>query len=135
VQAAYDAGEGVTALTAVGMQLMHCDYDLAAKEMNDTFYAVAYAETEDGVIFGKPAGMSAAQYVQAAFDTYEDEALRTMLADMLEYGAAAQVLFGYRTDAPADAGSPLNKRPVPRRPHLRLPCTRRCMRTRCVTAA
>ena len=78
--------------------------DIAAKEMNDETWAVPVAQMKDGsYVCGKAARMSPAQYMSLAFDTYEDDALRTMLVDMLNYGAAAQTYFGYDEEMPANA--------------------------------
>jgi len=104
IQAAYDAGKSILAdRMSDGSYRIVWD-DVAAKEMNDLIYIMPVAALNDGsAVFGKVSSISPAQYVQSAFDTYQDEALRTMLVDMLNYGAAAQMHFGYRTDALANA--------------------------------
>lgn len=103
LRSAIDAGAGVQPDCISSGNAVFWYDDLAAKEMNDAVWAVPYVEGEEEVIFGHASKTSVAQYVQAAFDTYENAALRTMLVDMLLYGAAAQEHFSYRTDAPADA--------------------------------
>ena len=70
-------------------------YDgLAAKEMGDTFYVTIY--NADGVAISEPKTDSVRDYVARAFGSQPDTG-KTMMVDMLGYGAAAQLQFGYNT--------------------------------------
>lgn len=78
--------------------------EIAAKEMNDTIYAVTYVKTGGRYIYSRPLSYSVVQYANAVLNgNYSDE-FKTMAVDMLNYGAEAQIYFGYRTDALANAG-------------------------------
>ena len=110
--AAYEGGEGIEAYAKGNDDtlMFSCD-TLAAKEMNDTVYAVLYAELADGsTVFGTPSDISVARYAPLALESYkgdtpeETDAFRRLMVDMLNYGAAAQNEFNYRTDALANAG-------------------------------
>ena len=71
-------------------------YDgLAAKEMGDTFYVTIY--NADGVAISNAKEDSVRAYVERAYDS-QSAAGKTMMVDMLNYGAAAQVHFGYGTE-------------------------------------
>ena len=110
--AAYEGGEGSEAYAKGNDGTLMFSYDtLAAKEMNDTVYAVLYVELADGsTVFGTPSDISVARYVPLALESYkgdtpeETDAFRRLMVDMLNYGAAAQNEFNYRTDALANAG-------------------------------
>ena len=81
-------------------------YDkLAAKELNDKVYATLYAVQDDGkVVFGTPTPISAAEYAISTFGLYANDArLQTLMVDMLNFGAAAQNEFDYRTNALANS--------------------------------
>ena len=68
---------------------------LAAKEMADTFNVTIYNAA--GVAISDAKTDSVRAYVARAFDSQSD-AGKTMLVDMLNYGAAAQLNFGYNTE-------------------------------------
>lgn len=77
-------------------------YDgLAAKEMGDIIKVTVY--NADGVAISKPKTDSARDYMARAFDS-QSETGKTMLVDMLNYGAAAQQKFGYDTKNLANSG-------------------------------
>ena len=71
-------------------------YDgLAAKEMGDTFYVTIY--NADGVAVSNAKEDSVRAYVERAYGSQKATG-KTMMVDMLNYGAAAQVHFKYGTD-------------------------------------
>ena len=71
-------------------------YDgLAAKEMGDTFYVTIY--NADGVAVSNAKEDSVRAYVARAYAS-QKAAGKTMMVDMLNYGAAAQVHFNYGTE-------------------------------------
>ncbi len=82
-------------------------YDkFAAKQMTDYIYSVAYVIADGEYYYSAPVKYSILTY---AYDKLgyigtatESEALKDMLVNLLEYGAAAQKHFGYRTDHLAD---------------------------------
>ena len=106
IERAYAAGEGITRYAVGNDGTLMFNYDkLAAKELNDKVYATLYAVQDDGkVVFGTPTPISAADYAVGAFNQYSDEPLlQTLMVDMLNFGAAAQNEFDYRTDALANS--------------------------------
>ena len=71
-------------------------YDgLAAKEMADTISVTIY--NAQGEALSNQKTDSVRDYAARAFDS-QDAAGKTMLVDMLNYGAAAQLNFGYNTE-------------------------------------
>jgi len=71
-------------------------YDgLAAKEMCDVFYVTIY--NADGVAVSNVKTDSVRDYVMRNVDKSSD-VLKTLMVNMLNYGAAAQVQFDYDTD-------------------------------------
>ncbi len=71
-------------------------YDgLAAKEMADTFYVTIY--NADGQAISNAKTDSVRAYVARVFDSQTAEG-KTMMVDMLNYGAAAQTKFNYNTE-------------------------------------
>ena len=106
IVAAYNAGEGVTSYVVADNGALMFSYDkLAAKELNDKVYATLYAVQDDGkVVFGTPTPISAAEYAISTFGLYANDArLQTLMVDMLNFGAAAQNEFDYRTNALANS--------------------------------
>ena len=82
---------------------------LSPEYMNTTLYAVIYA-TKDGELYRSPVReYSVAAYCYNTLNRYADNAsyavLRTLLVDLLHYGACSQqfVTGGYRTNDLADA--------------------------------
>jgi hypothetical protein len=67
---------------------------IAAKDMGDTLYAQVF--NADGSPAGAKFTRSIREYVNAGWKT-QSETARTMLVDMLNYGAAAQIKFKYNT--------------------------------------
>ena len=103
---AYSVGEGINTYAVNDDGTLMFSYDkLAAKELNDKVYATLYVEQSDGnVVFGEPAPISVADYAISAFNRFADQPLlQTLMVDMLNFGAAAQNEFDYRTDALANS--------------------------------
>ena len=70
-------------------------YDgLAAKEMGDTFYVTIY--NAEGLAVSNAREDSVRAYVERAYAS-QSATGKTMMVDMLNYGAAAQLHFGYGT--------------------------------------
>jgi transposase-like protein len=74
---------------------------IAAKEMGDTRYYVAYVQYADGTYaYSDVLDYSPAVYARNKLSNADtDPRLKALCAAMLSYGAAAQAFFGYRTDA------------------------------------
>ncbi len=71
--------------------------------MNDEVNAVLYATySNDGEVYNSPAKvMSVREYAYTLLERYSSAdyaQLRTLLVDLLNYGAAAQIYVGYQTD-------------------------------------
>ena len=81
------------------------DGDEIVAAYNDKVYATLYAVQDDGkVVFGTPTPISAAEYAISTFGLYANDArLQTLMVDMLNFGAAAQNEFDYRTNALANS--------------------------------
>lgn len=77
--------------------------DIAAKEMNDTIYAVVYVKAGNEYVYSNPLEYSVVKAAKAVLDSgnYNTE-FKTLAVDMLNYGASAQEYFAYRTGALAN---------------------------------
>lgn len=73
---------------------------IAAKEMTDKVTCVVY--NSDGTAISKPFTATVKAYAHALF-TPDNSELNTLMADLLNYGAAAQNAFGYNTGNLANA--------------------------------
>ena len=71
----------------------------AAKEMSSQITATLCGEDENGnVVYGKAIEYSLRQYAQSQITKASTSAeFKTMMVDFLNYGAAAQIYFGYNT--------------------------------------
>ena len=77
--------------------------NVAAKEMGDELRAIVYAD-KDGVTYESNVdAYSVKTYAYNRLEKSKDDVFKTLLVDMLNYGAAAQVYFGYNTSHPANA--------------------------------
>ena len=69
--------------------------------MNDNVTAVLHAKNKNGEYTSPEKIMSVKEYAYTMLDRYSDDEhskLRTLLVDLLNYGAAAQIYAGYQTD-------------------------------------
>ena len=77
--------------------------ELAAKQMVDTVYARAYVNVDGTVYYSDVEKYSIVQY---AYDVFHSETatqgLKTLVTEMLSYGAAAQDYFNYNESRPAN---------------------------------
>ncbi len=77
---------------------------VAAKEIGDTLTA-KLEFVRDGIKYsGTVDTYSLKAYATELLSTSDNESFKTLLVDLLNYGAAAQSYFGYRTDALVNAG-------------------------------
>ncbi len=76
-----------------------------AKEMGDEFTATLYAVRTDGTIYySESVTASVKSFLMAKLNDVNSGAeLKTLAVDMLNYGAAAQLYFGYNVDSLANA--------------------------------
>ena len=76
-----------------------------AMEMGDNFTATLYAVAEDGTVYyGDSESSSIKSYLMEKLaDNASSAELKTLAVDMLNYGAAAQVNFGYDVENPVNA--------------------------------
>ena len=72
---------------------------IPAKEMGDLFYICAYVQLENGTyVYSDVVEYSVEKYAYAMLDYTNDADLQKLLIAMLNYGAEAQLYFGYNTD-------------------------------------
>lgn len=76
--------------------------DIAPDQMNDLVKATFHASKDGKSYVSEPKEYSAAAYCYSMLEKTDDEKLRTLLVDLLNYGAAAQEYTGYKTDEPAN---------------------------------
>ncbi len=86
-----------------GKDYLRFEYrDLAAKNMTDTVYARAYVSSGAKDYYSDLTNYSVLQYAYNKLGrtgtATTDDTLKAFLIDMLEYGAAAQLEFNYKTD-------------------------------------
>ena len=73
---------------------------IAAKNLGDDIYMVVYAELENGeYAYSEVITYSPKQYAMSRLQKSSNEELKALCVAMLNYGAAAQNYFGYKTDA------------------------------------
>jgi hypothetical protein len=78
---------------------------VAAKEMGDERYYCAYAKRADGTYaYSALYSYSPEKYAMGRIQNSSNEELKALCVAMLNYGAAAQEFFGYRTDDLMNAG-------------------------------
>ncbi len=80
-----------------------CYDEIAAKEMNDDLYVVAYVKTGGRYIYSDPLVYSVVKYANTVLNGNYSNEFKTLAVDMLNYGAMAQNYFDYRTDALANS--------------------------------
>ncbi len=69
--------------------------NIAAKEMNSKITLTLWATKDGEKVEGETRTYSVVQYAQNMLEKTQDVKLKTLLADMLNYGAAAQIYFNY----------------------------------------
>ena len=95
--------------TISGTEYLIFDYTgLAAKQMTDVIYVRAYAEAGGKAYYSNVLKYSVLEYAYTMLGKIgnaasSDAKLKTLLENMLTYGASAQTYLNYRTDALANA--------------------------------
>ncbi len=96
----------VSGYTVSGERYVFTFRNIAPDQMNDTIYATLHA-TYNGVEYASETReYSVVEYCYSMLELYsgdEYSELRTLLVDLLNYGAASQVFTDYKTDALANA--------------------------------
>lgn len=88
------------AISADGAQYIFPFYNIAPNQMNDTLTAVLYATYGGEVYASTPRDYSVAEYCYTQLSKYNTDAygkFRTLLVDLLNYGAVSQQFTGYKT--------------------------------------
>ncbi len=99
-----DVYENAKFVEASGSYIVTTD-GIAAKEMGDERYYAAYALLADGTYAYSPLYQySPEKYALSRIEKSENENLKALCVAMLNYGAAAQVFFDYRTDDLMNSG-------------------------------
>ena len=72
---------------------------ISAKKLGDTLYFKVYAKLSDGsYVYSDIAGYHAVAYANTVLGGDYSQDAKALIVAMLNYGAAAQLQFGYRTD-------------------------------------
>lgn len=78
---------------------------VAAKNLGDTIYFKIYAKQPDGsYVYSDVYGYNAVQYANEIFANSSNDKMKALCVAMLNYGAAAQTYFNYKTDSLMNAG-------------------------------
>ncbi|MBQ6430381.1 MAG: Cna B-type domain-containing protein [Oscillospiraceae bacterium] len=77
--------------------------NIAATEMGSELSATLYVVKDGETLASEPLTYSVQRYAQNMLARTDDAALRTLLVDMLNYGALAQEYFSYNTANPVNA--------------------------------
>jgi len=81
-----------------------------AKELGDLIYMRPFVEVNGNFIYGKPLTYSPEMYCEEKItDNDTSTEIQEVCAALLEYGAAAQEVFDYKTDALVNAGWDLSE--------------------------
>ena len=82
-----------------GSEFMVHTNGIPAKKMGDTVYFKIYAKLADGTyIYSDVFGYSAVKYAKDCLSGDYSDSLKSLMVAMLNYGAAAQEYFGYKTN-------------------------------------
>jgi hypothetical protein len=71
---------------------------IAAKNLGDDIYMCGYAKTENGIVYSDVTSYSPKQYALSRLEKSENAEMKALCVAMLNYGAAAQEYFGYKTE-------------------------------------
>jgi hypothetical protein len=71
---------------------------IAAKNLGDDIYMRVYAKTENGIVYSDVTKYSPKQYALSRLKNSQNENMKALCVAILNYGAAAQEFFGYKTE-------------------------------------
>jgi hypothetical protein len=100
-----DKNDGIPGGILAENGLYRVSLPISAEKLGDEIYLCVYAELDDGtVIYSDVVTYSVKSYAYGKLaDSKTDASLKALLVSLLNYGAAAQVYFGYNTDALVNA--------------------------------
>ncbi len=100
-----DKNDGIRGGILAENGLYRVSLPISAEKLGDEIYLAVFAELEDGtVIYSSVVTYSVKTYADAKLaDNSTNNELKALLVSLLNYGAAAQVYFGYKTDALVNA--------------------------------
>jgi len=95
-----DAKEVIPGYSVVGDCYTVRTNGISAKNMGDTVYFKVYAKLTDGsYVYSDIAGYNAVAYANTVLNSNASAEAKALVVAMLNYGAAAQTQFGYKTDS------------------------------------
>ena len=95
-----DAAEVIPGYTMVGSTYMSHTNGIPAKMLGDAMYFRTYAKLSDGTyVYSQAAGYHAVAYAKDMLANSSNDRMKALVVAMLNYGAAAQVHFEYKTDS------------------------------------
>ena len=95
-----DALDVVSGYSLVGSNYMVHTNGIPAKMLSDTVYFRVYAKLTDGsYVYSQTAAYHAVAYAQDILANSTSDNMKSLVVAMLNYGTAAQLHFGYKTDA------------------------------------
>jgi hypothetical protein len=95
-----DAAEVIPGYVNSGSTYMVQSKGIPAKNLSDAVYFKVYAKLADGsYVYSGIAGYHAVAYANSVLNSNAAAKAKALVVAMLNYGAAAQEYFGYKTDA------------------------------------
>ncbi len=83
-----------------GSSYMVTSNGIPAKELGDSLYFQIYVKLADGsYVYTKAFSFNAVSYVKSVLASNGNDSLKKVCVSLMNYGASAQVQFGYKTDA------------------------------------
>ena len=94
-----DAKEVISGYVASGDQYKVHSNGICAKNLGDDLFFRVYAKLSDGsYVYSRTESYNAVSYAQSILTHSTDVQIKSLVVAMLNYGAAAQVQFNYKTD-------------------------------------
>ena len=91
-----------------------CSQGIYAKYLTDTIYLAVYAKLANSTyVYSELKPYSAVQYATNQLKNSTDVGLKQLVAAMLNYGAQAQLYFGYKTGSLANASMTTEQKQLP----------------------
>jgi hypothetical protein len=95
-----DAAEIINGYVSAGDKFMVHSNGIFAKKLGDALYFKVYAKLSDGsYVYSELAGYHAVAYAKDILANSSNEKMKSLVVAMLNYGAAAQIQFNYKTDS------------------------------------
>lgn len=104
IEDAIDVIPGAVYIEANGYYVVHTN-GVSAKKLGDDIYFKVYAQLADGTyVYSNVYSYNAIEYAEDVLASSSSDEMKALCVAMLNYGAAAQTYFGYKTDALMNAG-------------------------------